>query len=129
MDSTAKVLIVDDDEIILAATRIFLEGAGFEVATEQSALRLSRAIRENPPDLILLDVRMPALNGDQVLVILKRYDFSRDIPVLLFSDLAEEELAELVRTTDADGYVKKSAGSENLIRQVKSFIRVADPVT
>ncbi len=125
MDASArgKVLIVDDDEIVLVATEILLIGAGFTVALEKSAFNLNATIQKDPPDLILMDVRMPALNGDRAVSILKRYDFSRDIPVLLFSDLEVEELRAMVEETGAVGYVKKSWGSGHLLDQVRRLIR------
>ena len=122
MAKSGIVLIVDDDEVVLMTNRIFLEGAGYEVHTETNPLRLNRAIQANPPDVVLLDVRMPAINGDQVIDILKRYEFSRNIPILLFSDLEESELKALVRRTQADGYVKKSAGQAHLIETVERYV-------
>lgn len=122
MEKKAKVLIVDDDEIVLLANRVFLEGAGFEVVIEKSALKVSRLIQHDPPDLILLDVRMPALDGDQVISILQRYEFSCHIPILLFSDLDEMELAELADETGAVGWVKKSLGRDHLIERVKGVV-------
>jgi CheY-like chemotaxis protein len=122
---SGSVLVVDDNEVVLAATRLFLEGAGFRVAVEQSAFQMSAAILNHRPDVILLDVRMPALNGDQAVTILKRYPFTRDIPVLLFSDLEEDELAQMVQATGAAGYVKKSAGSRRLIEEVRHWTTVS----
>ena len=120
-----RVLVVDDNRIILEATRLFLEGAGFKVAVQQSAFEMSAAILENRPDVILLDVHMPALTGDQAAEILKRYPFTRDIPVLLFSDLEENELVDLVRVTGAAGFVKKSAGQRRMIEAVKHWAQVS----
>ena len=120
-----RVLVVDDNRIILEATRLFLEGAGFKVAVQQSAFEMSAAILENRPDVILLDVHMPALTGDQAAEILKRYPFTRDIPVLLFSDLEENELIDLVQITGAAGFIKKSAGQRRMIETVKHWAHVS----
>jgi len=125
--SEGKVLVVDDNEIVLELVRMHLEDKGFEVATAQSAFRLPQAIREAQPDVILLDVKMPALRGDMAARILKERTFSKHIPVVLFSDLDDRELTALVEETGAAGFVRKSVDAEFLAGVLRHHMATAAP--
>ncbi|UCD83256.1 MAG: response regulator, partial [Deltaproteobacteria bacterium] len=87
-----KVLIVDDSELILTMSRDALEKQGYEVYTAGSGIEANRIIFApgKKPDLILLDIMMPMLNGDKVYEFFKRSELSRDIPVAIFSSKDEE---------------------------------------
>ncbi len=118
-EGQGKILVVDDNEIVLEVVRMNMEDKGFEVETLQSAFQLTQAIREMQPDVILLDVNMPALRGDKAALILKQRSFSKDIPVLLYSDMEETELEALVEETGAKGYVQKTADAEALANALR----------
>jgi len=120
-----KVLVVDDNEIVLEMVRMHLEDRGFQVETAQSAFQMPQAIRDAQPDVILLDVKMPALRGDKAARILAERSFSKHIPVVLFSDLDEAELTTLVRETGAAGFVRKSADAELLAQVLKGHMATA----
>lgn len=120
-----KVLVVDDNEIVLELVRMHLEDQGFEVETVQSAFQMPQAIRNAQPDVILLDVKMPALRGDKAARILAERSFSKHIPVVLFSDLDEAELAALVAETGAAGFVRKTANAELLANVIRSHMETA----
>jgi CheY-like chemotaxis protein len=123
---TQKILVVDDSEIVLDVVSLTLQDAGFEVSTVGSAFKLNAAIREFGPDLILLDVMMPALSGTKAAEILGQYKFSREIPILLHSDLESDELERLVAQTGVSGFVKKSAYSLDLVPQLKAWLEQLD---
>ena len=122
MADAKKILIVDDNQLILMMSKDILEGAGFEVAIQNSPLGVSETARKVQPDLVLLDVNMPALQGDQVLDILRKYEQMKGVPVIYFSDRPVEELAALTEKTGADGYIPKSSMGETLIDDVKRFM-------
>ena len=122
-EGNAKILVVDDSEIVLELVAMYLQDAGFQVATLGSAFQLVQAIHQELPDLILLDVKMPALGGDKAASILRQRSFSKNIPVLLFSDMEEEELAGLVQETGATGYVRKTMDGEELAATVRRWLK------
>lgn len=102
------VLVVDDSEIVLAKAKEALEGRGYEVVTAISASAADRFIYGDArPDVIILDVMMPYLDGDQKAKMLKTERSTRDIPVLLLSSKPEDELARLTSESGADGYIRK----------------------
>ncbi len=120
--SEGKVLVVDDNEIELGVVRVVLEAAGFEVKTLESVFELSIVIKRDRPDVILLDVMMPALAGDRVAGILKQHGFSRDIPVILHSSKDEAELEAIATQAGVQGYVSKTGDFEKLLAEVRRAI-------
>jgi CheY-like chemotaxis protein len=120
-----KILVIDDSETALSIARRTLEAAGYTVLTSNSALRLPAIVHAEKPDLILLDVEMPALRGDQVLELTKLFDFLQKCPIVLHSSKPEEELKELVGRSGASGYIKKTSNSINFISQVEEWLKSA----
>jgi len=123
MSPKTKILIIDDDATLLGAVRRLLLAAGFEVITSDSALRLPQLVQREKPDLILLDIEMPALNGEHVLDFTKLFDFLRDTPIVLHSSKSEEDLQALVERSSAVGYIRKTGNALSLVSQVKRFLR------
>lgn len=103
-----RVLVVDDSEIVLAMAKEALESAGYDVFTAVSAAAADVYVYGVPrPDLIILDVMMPMLDGDRKAKILKSDELVRDIPILLLSSKNGDELARLATESGADGFIRK----------------------
>ncbi len=117
-----SVFVVDDNEVAREVARAVLEDSGYRVRCFDSGFQLNAGIRDQRPDLILLDVMMPALGGEQVAQILKRYEFSSGIPILLYSELPEDELFALSRLIEAEGYVRKSNATTELADRLGELI-------
>ncbi|MEO7252048.1 MAG: response regulator transcription factor, partial [Arenimonas sp.] len=125
-----KILIVDDDVELVGLLRFALAGAGYDVVTafdgEQALQRLSKSI----PDLVILDVNLPVMDGFGVLEHLRR---SSQVPVMMLTVRAAEE--DEVRGLDlgADDYLKKPFSPRALLARIRSLLRrgtdvVEDPV-
>jgi DNA-binding response OmpR family regulator len=82
----AKILLVDDDALLVRMYQKKLENDGYEVATADSDVAHIKAI-ESKPDLILLDIMMPKINGLQVLTKLKENEATNNIPVILLTNV------------------------------------------
>jgi CheY-like chemotaxis protein len=119
--ASAKILIVDDDELTRAVTRAALEEHGFVVVELASSLGMNTLIASEKPDLILIDVSMPALEGDKAVAIVRRHGLHRG-PILLYSALPLQELAALARSSGANGFVSKAAGANALVQGVRAFL-------
>lgn len=119
----AKILVIDDDAKFLGAVRRLLTAAGFEIVTTDSALRMPQLVQREKPDLVLLDIEMPALTGEHVLEMTKLFEFLRDIPIVLHSAKSEEELQSLVSRSSAVGYIKKTGNPMSLVAQVQKFLQ------
>jgi len=120
--SAAKVLVVDDDEDIRSLLRVLLERVGavvFEAPDGRDGLREFHARR---PDLVILDVSMPEIDGWQML---DRIRDMSDVPVLMLTARADE--LERVRGlhAGADDYVVKPFGKQELIARVQALLRRA----
>ena len=116
------VLVVDDSELTLELVRGGLQQRGFQVTTLDNPIEMSSVIRKNRPDAIILDVKMPLLSGDKVLEILKKYKFSGEIPVILFSDLEADELELMAHRTKAAGFVKKTGDLTSLAAEIERVL-------
>ena len=117
-----KVLVIDDDEKLLGAVRRLLTAAGMDVVTSSSGLHLPKLVHREHPDLVLLDIEMPALSGEHVLDLTKLFDFLSAVPIVLHSAKSEEELQALVSRSNAAGYIKKTGNPMSLVAQVKAFL-------
>jgi len=117
------IVVIDDDNLILTMAKDFLQEAGFQVSTSDSGLFSNHIIYgSNPPDLIIIDFMMPLMNGDHKIKTLKSKIRSRNIPVLLMSSKAPDELQKLADAAGADGIVSKPFTPFGLIRTVRNFI-------
>lgn len=116
--SKGKVMIVDDSEMILEMVKCILEDAGYEVVTRDSPFGTAVAVATEKPDLILLDVAMPALSGNKIVEVVKDNHKLKDVKVCLFSDRSRRELSELVSSCGADGFIQKTDDDDDFVRQV-----------
>lgn len=118
-----KIVVVDDCRFTQAVTRDILEGAGYTVCSAESGLEANRFVFASPkPSLLLMDVEMPLLKGDQAVRHFRSRESTRAIPILLMSSKSEEELARLAREAGADGYLKKPLHAETLLARVASLV-------
>jgi DNA-binding response OmpR family regulator len=116
--SAGRVLIVDDEPDLVAGIRMVLEDEGFEVDVHSSIITLPLVLRRIAPDLILLDVSMPALSGTAAF----HFGLKTDAPIVLFSGCGAHELARMSEETGADGYICKSDETQAIVHRVKTWI-------
>ena len=103
-----KILIIDDSELVLAMAKDALDQAGYQVVTATNGIEANRYIfSKERPDLIIMDIMMPMLDGNKKAKILKENEVSRDIPILLLSSKSKEEMRQLAEESGADGYILK----------------------
>jgi len=112
-----RILIVDDSEMTARIIEADLVTKGFEVHIADSADKATKIIlkKQTRPDLVLLDVRMPNVNGEQFCRFIKSNSLFKGIKVLLCSGENVEELQRICREAGADGYVPKDAVLGHLV--------------
>ena len=116
-----RALVVDDSEIVLEMATEALAAKGYEVFTALSARDADRFIYgDSRPDIIIIDVMMPALDGDKKTRMLKDDSATSAIPVLLLSSKPEKELVKLVKESGADGYIRKPFTFRELIERIEA---------
>ena len=121
----ARVLVIDDSQVLVELTVSALRSAGYEAAGATDLASLDRQLSTGPFDLILVDVKMPEMFGDDVVEFLKseRGITSR---LLLYSDIDEAELMRKVASSGADGAVSKSTGIDGVLQAVATELRARD---
>jgi PleD family two-component response regulator len=102
-----KILIVDDDESHLMLTRELLHGESYEVLTHQNGFGVLAVVHGFQPDLVLLDVNMPALQGDKLAHLLRMTFSTRNVPIFFYSSLDEDILREHAADCGVQGYICK----------------------
>ena len=115
MGQKKKILIVDDERDILKALMIRLQGAGYEVVTAFDGAQAIFVAHKEKPDLILLDIRMPAGNGFSVAEKLKHSVNTLSIPVIFLTGSPERNAEERAMTLGARFYIKKPYDPEELL--------------
>jgi len=118
-----KVMVVDDSEMILEVVKCVLEEAGYEVVTRATPFGTAAAVSVEKPDLLLLDVSMPALSGDKIVEVVRNNEKLKNTKVCLFSDRSELELNKIVSACGADGFIQKTDDEEKLISQVGGWLK------
>lgn len=119
----AKVLVVDDSHTAFASIRQALAGAEHEVRHLDNFLDLTREIRDDPPDLILLDLEMPMLPGEQAGEYIRKYE-TKPLKIVVHSSLEVERLKEVSRKLDAVGFIQKGAAGDELRTRIEGFLRL-----
>jgi DNA-binding response OmpR family regulator len=118
----ARIVVVDDDPAVLRAVTAVLEAAGYRVEGARDQREALRAVLEDPPALVVLDVNMPGLDGWELCDILRRQSHTRDVPVLFLTgraDLRDQITAMQVGGSD---YVTKPFRPEELRAKVEAWV-------
>jgi len=117
-----KILIIDDSEITLAMEKSVLEARGYEVQAAATLQEFEKLLKAFRPHLILTDIHMPEAKGTDICRTLKNEYGTQDIPIVLFSSLADEELEKLAEQVGADGFLSKANGLEALGEKVDELV-------
>jgi two-component system cell cycle response regulator DivK len=103
----AKVLIVEDNSANMTLAVFLLQSAGHSVLSARDAEAGLTLARDEQPDLILMDIQLPGMDGLQATALLKRDDATRAIPVIALTALAMKGDEERIRAAGCDGYIAK----------------------
>ena len=120
-----KVLLVDDSEISLHLVAAALRDAGYEVRTTDDVHDLSPVLGGWHPDVILTDVDMPGVTGVELCRMLKANYETAHVPVVLFSSVPHDQLEQLARECEADGFLCKAHGLARLPKELALLIETA----
>src|SRR6185437_7826306 len=118
------VLLVDDDDKVRELVRVNLEFEGYVVRETASAEQGLAAIEEAKPDLILLDVMMPHIDGWEMLRRVQERYGAGTIPVVMFSGKVDEQAQALAAANGAQGFIGKPFDLQQLIDQTKTIAPV-----
>jgi len=126
MDSMANIALVDDDKNILASVSMLLEQEGYHVRAFTDGAAALTALTTTPPDLAILDIKMPRMDG---LELLRRLRQAQDLPVIFLTS-KDEEIDELMGlNAGADDYIRKPFSQRLLLERVRAVLRRAEGKT
>jgi len=92
-----KIAIIEDDQAISQMYRIKFEAEGYEVETAENGKLGLKLLEEFQPDIALLDLMMPVMNGDELLAELRRNAWGKDLKIIVLTNMGEEEIPQQVR--------------------------------
>ena len=117
-----KILVVDDESYITKIVAYKLRGAGFEVASARDGLEALEKVRADLPDLILLDVVMPRMDGFETLQVLKADPATRDIPVVFVTVKGKMEDRQRGLQLGAAEYLTKPFSPNDLLQCLQQVL-------
>ncbi len=121
-----KIAIIEDDPTISQMYRMKFEADGFEVQLADNGARGVALVEEYTPDLILLDLQMPEMNGAEALAKIRKAPWGKDIPVIILTNLGEEEAPKEIRSLGIHSYiVKAELTPRQVVQRVKEALGVA----
>ncbi|HWF58944.1 MAG TPA: response regulator transcription factor [Nitrospira sp.] len=118
-----KVLIVEDEEDILQLVKHYLEKEGFRPITAMSGLDALKKVKEEKPDLVVLDLMLPEIDGLEVCKRLRSVPDTAMLPILMLTAKAEESDTIVGLELGADDYVTKPFSPKALVARVKALLR------
>ncbi len=117
-----KILIIEDNEQNLYLTTFLLEKQGFDVVQARTGLQGLELAVSQKPDLILLDIQLPVMNGYEVAGRLKQDVETRSIPIVSVTSYAMAGDREAILAAGCEGYIEKPIDPDSFVAQVKSFL-------
>ena len=121
-----KIAIIEDDPVINQMYRMKFEADGFEVQIADNGKRGVEMVESFLPDIILLDLQMPHMDGAEALSHIREHDWGKNIPVIILTNLGEEEAPKSLRTLGIHSYIVKA---DLTPRQVVSRVKDALGIT
>jgi DNA-binding response OmpR family regulator len=117
--SKARILIVEDEPSLQSALKNKMEVEGFDVETAKNGLEGVEAVKRSVPDLILLDMVMPVMDGLTMLKNIRESESSKNVPVIILSNLSDsQELVKAMQTETFDYLIKSDVSLEEIIGKV-----------
>ncbi len=118
-----RILVVDDDHDILELLEYNLEREGFKVRTEDNSVRAIDACREFSPDLIILDIMMPEMNGIELCKHIRAVDEFKDTFIFFLTAKSESYYQEAALDTGGDDFIEKIIGLRSLTGKIKAVLQ------
>jgi DNA-binding response OmpR family regulator len=115
-----KIAIIEDDQAIAQMYRFKFETEGYDVQTADNGKLGLKLAEQMKPDVILLDLMMPEMSGDQALKKLRATDWGKDIKVIILTNMGEQEIPASVRSMGVSGIILKA---DMTPRQVAELVK------
>jgi len=127
--TSRRILVVEDNPLNLKLVRDVLQVAGYDVIEAHTGEEGLRLAREDPPDLVLMDLQLPGIDGTETLHRLRKDGLGRDVLVVAVTAFAMAEDRERAALAGFDGYVEKPISVRGLPGQIEAFLSGASEAT
>lgn len=118
-----KIAIVEDDPVISQMYRMKFEADGFDVQLANDGNKGVALVEHFAPDIVLLDIQMPEMNGHEALAEIRKHSWGKDIPVIVLTNLGEEEAPKGIRSLGIHSYiVKAELTPRQVVQRVKDAL-------
>lgn len=122
--SRKRILAVDDEGEFLSLLKSTLELRGFEVIATSNAVEAGITLASRLPSLILMDIKMPGINGLDACEVIKRNPATKDVPIIIISGLSDDATRNKARKFGVVDYFTKPVEMENLIKRIKEVLKI-----
>ncbi len=120
-----RILLVDDEPDLVQMVSVRLKAAGYEISTAYDGQEALEKVKESRPDLMILDLMLPKLDGYKVCRLLKFDERTRGIPILIFTARAQVEDVTLATECGADAYLTKPFEAKVLLGKLQELLSAA----
>lgn len=103
-----KIAIIEDDQTISQMYRMKFEADGFEVQLADNGKRGVELVESFKPDIILLDLQMPEMGGDEALAEIRKHDWGKSLPVIILTNMGQEESPKSLKSLNVSSYIVKA---------------------
>jgi DNA-binding response OmpR family regulator len=115
-----KIFVLDDDKTLTKILQAFLQENGYEVTVSNDGEDALAKIEHNRPDLLVLDVVMPGMNGYAFLFEMRKFEFGVAIPVIVLT--CKEEMADIFKVEGVKEYLIKPFPNKDLLDKIKKYV-------
>lgn len=120
------ILVIEDDDTMRNALKRIFEAEGFVVRLASDGTELSTSLDDMPPDLILMDVGLPWMNGFELGALLKDHKDLKKIPLVFVSGKTSDEDMKQAFDIGADDYIKKPFDIDKLLKTVQTLLKISE---
>lgn len=119
-----KIAIIEDDPVISQMYRMKFEADGFDVRLANNGKKGVALVEDFAPDLVLMDLQMPEMGGDEALAAIRAADWGKTVPVIILTNLGEEEAPKSIRNLGIHSYiVKAELTPRQVVQRVKDALQ------
>ncbi len=123
---SSKILIVDDTETMRLYEQMLLSGQDYELDMAENGIDALKKIKQNKPDLVLMDIMMPQMNGIECCRRIKAEEATRDIKVVMVTTKSEYEKVKEAFAAGCDDYVTKPINRVEILSKLKELLKFSE---
>jgi len=117
------ILLIEDDINLAELVKIRLESHGYQIINVPDGLEMLKIMRKTKPDLIILDIMLPRIDGYKLCRLLKSYEPYKNIPIIIFTALTGKESKIMAKDMGAESYIAKPFDSNKLIGEISNLLK------